>query len=136
VFLSEVSRNLDMSRIHFVGKLPHEVLTQLMQVSAAHVYLTYPFVLSWSLLEAMSIGCTIVGSDTAPVREVIQDGKTGFLTDFFDAQALARKTAEVLERRADLAAIRANARELVVQRYDLQGHCLPGWVRFVTGESA
>ena len=136
IFLEEVGDRLDMTRIHFVGKLPHAVLRQLMQVSAAHVYLTYPFVLSWSLLEAMSIGCAIVGSDTAPVREVVRDGETGFLVDFFDPQALARKAAQVLEHRAELAAVRAAARELVVQRYDLRGHCLPGWVRFVTGEPA
>lgn len=131
-FLDEVGGQLDLSRVHFVGKLPHAALTALMQVSAAHVYLTYPFVLSWSLLEAMSIGCAIVASDTAPLREVIRDGENGFLTDFFDAQALASKAAEVLERRAELASMRAAARELVVANYDLQSHCLPGWVRFVT----
>jgi glycosyltransferase involved in cell wall biosynthesis len=136
IFLDEVAGQLDMKRVHFVGRLPHPVLTQLMQVSGAHVYLTYPFVLSWSLLEAMSVGCAIIGSDTAPVREVVREGETGFLTDFFDPQALARKAAEVLERRADLAALRANARELVVQRYDLQTHCLPGWVRFILGDAA
>jgi glycosyltransferase involved in cell wall biosynthesis len=136
VFLKEVAGGLDMSRIHFVGKVPHEVLTQLMQVSAAHVYLTYPFVLSWSLLEAMSVGCAIVGSDTAPLREVVRDGENGFLTDFFDPQALARKAAEVLERRAELTALRANARETVVQRFDLPRHCLPGWTRFVLGDAA
>lgn len=135
-FLAEVAGQLDMSRIHFVGKLPHPVLTQLMQVSAAHVYLTYPFVLSWSLLEAMSIGCAVIGSDTAPLREVVRDGENGFLTDFFDAQALARKAAEVLERRADLAALRSAARETVVQGYDLQRKCLPGWVRFILGDGA
>lgn len=133
-FLSEVAGQLDLQRVHFVGKLPHAVLTQLMQVSAAHVYLTYPFVLSWSLLEAMSVGCAVIGSDTAPLREVVRDGENGFLTDFFDPQALARKAAQVLEQRADLAAVRSAARETVVQGYDLQRHCLPGWVRFVTGE--
>ncbi|HSV36001.1 MAG TPA: glycosyltransferase, partial [Ramlibacter sp.] len=74
IFLAEVAGRLDMSRVHFVGRVPHAVLTQLMQVSAVHVYLTYPFVLSWSLLEAMSIGCLVVASDTAPVREVITHG--------------------------------------------------------------
>jgi glycosyltransferase involved in cell wall biosynthesis len=128
VFLDEVQEHLDMKRIHFVGKLPHPVLTQLMQVSAAHVYLTYPFV----LLEAMSIGCAIVGSDTGPLQEVIRHGENGFLAPFFEPEALARQCAQALERRHELGALRAAARETVVARFDLQSHCLPGWVRFVT----
>jgi glycosyltransferase involved in cell wall biosynthesis len=133
-FLDEVRGQLDMKRIHFVGKLPHALLTQLMQVSAAHVYLTYPFVLSWSLLEAMSIGCAVVGSDTGPLQEVIRDGENGFLVPFFEPETLARKAAEVLDRRNDLAGLRAAARRTVVDGFDLQSHCLPQWVRFITGE--
>jgi len=125
IFLAEVAQRLDMSRVHFVGRVPHKTLTQLMQVSAAHVYLTYPFVLSWSLLEAMSIGCLVIGSDTAPVREVIEHGRNGLLTDFFDAPALARAIADALERGAELAPLRAAARETIVQRYDLASRCLP-----------
>ena len=128
IFLAEVAPRLDMSRIHFVGHVPHAVLTQLMQVSAAHVYLTYPFVLSWSLMEAMSIGCLIVGSDTAPVRELIEHGRNGILTDFFDFQALARCTANALERRGELAPLRAAARETIVRGYDLASQCLPAQV--------
>jgi glycosyltransferase involved in cell wall biosynthesis len=125
IFLEEVASRLDMSRVHFVGRLPHETLTQLMQVSALHVYLTYPFVLSWSLLEAMSIGCLVLGSDTAPVREVIEHGRNGLLTDFFDVERLARATADALARGTELAHLRAAARETIVQRYDLQTTCLP-----------
>ena len=125
IFLAEVAPRLDMSRVHFVGRVPHKTLTQLMQVSAAHVYLTYPFVLSWSLLEAMSTGCLVVASDTAPVREVITHDRNGLLTDFFDATALARAVADALERRAELAPLRAAARETIVQRYDLATRCLP-----------
>jgi glycosyltransferase involved in cell wall biosynthesis len=128
IFLAEVASQLDMSRIHFVGRVPHAALTQLMQVSAAHVYLTYPFVLSWSLMEAMSIGCLIVGSDTAPVREVIENGRNGVLTDFFDFEALARCTADALERREELAPLRAAARDTIVRGYDLAAHCLPAQV--------
>lgn len=130
-FLAEVQPRLDMGRVHFVGRLPHDVLTQLMQVSAAHVYLTYPFVLSWSLLEAMSVGCVVVGSDTAPLREVIRDGHNGLLTDFFDAAALARRAAWALEHRHELGALRAAARQTIVDRYDLRTRCLPAWVRFI-----
>lgn len=135
-FLKEVAGQVDLRRVHFVGKLPHALLTQLMQVSAVHVYLTYPFVLSWSLLEAMSVGCAVLGSDTAPLREVIREGENGWLTDFFDAPALARKAADLLERRAALGAVRAAARETVVARYDLHSHCLPRWTRFVLGDHA
>jgi glycosyltransferase involved in cell wall biosynthesis len=125
VFLQEVLRDLDLSRVHFVGQLPHPVLTQLMQVSRVHVYLTYPFVLSWSLLEAMSVGCTVVGSDTAPVREVIEDGRNGLLTDFFDPVRLAQATAQALEQADALRPLGLQARQTVIERFDLRRLCLP-----------
>lgn len=133
IFLDEVRDRLDMSRIHFVGRVPHAVLTQLMQVSALHVYLTYPFVLSWSLLEAMSIGCLVLGSDTAPVREVIRHGENGLLVDFFDAEALARAAADALARQDELRPLRAAARDTVVSGYDLQAHCLPAMLDLLGG---
>lgn len=125
IFLDEVKANLDMTRVHFVGKVPHETLTQLLQVSAVHVYLTYPFVLSWSLLEAMSMGCLVVASDTAPVREVITDGHNGLLTDFFDTGVLAMKVARALENRQTRVGLRERARQTVVDRFDLRTVCLP-----------
>lgn len=125
IFLDEVKAVLDMTRVHFVGKVPHETLAQLLQVSAVHVYLTYPFVLSWSLLEAMSMGCLVVASDTAPVREVITDGDNGLLTDFFDANALATQVASALEKRQAWAGLRKRARQTVVDRFDLKYACLP-----------
>jgi glycosyltransferase involved in cell wall biosynthesis len=128
IFFAPVAQHLDMSRVHFVGRVPHATLTQLMQVSAVHVYLTYPFVLSWSMMEAMSVGCLVVGSDTAPVREVIEHERNGLLTDFFDAEALAQGVAEALERRVHLAPLRAAARQTIVDRYDLLSHCLPALV--------
>jgi glycosyltransferase involved in cell wall biosynthesis len=123
--LGPVQDTLDMRRIHFTGTLPHAALTQLMQVSAAHVYLTYPFVLSWSLLEAMSIGCLVVGSDTAPVQEVIEHGRNGWLVDFFDHEALAHTLARALAERATLGHLRQAARQTVLDRYDLHRLCLP-----------
>ncbi len=125
IFLREVAERIDMSRVHFVGRVPHAVLTQLMQVSAVHVYLTYPFVLSWSLMEAMSVGCLIVGSDTAPVRELIEHRRNGLLTDFFDYEALAAVVADALARTADEAPLRCAARRTIAERYDLATNCLP-----------
>ena len=123
--LKEVGDQLDHSRIRFTGKLPYATYTALLQVSAVHAYLTYPFVLSWSLLEAMASGCAIVASSTPPVEEVIVDGVNGWLTDFFDAEALAEKLAGVLAGRDDTADVRTAARRTAVERYDLKQHCLP-----------
>lgn len=91
---------LDPARTHFLGKVPRADYLRVLQVSAAHVYLTYPFVLSWSLLEAMACGACIVASDTAPVREVIEDGSNGMLVGFFDATEVARKVLGAVESRS------------------------------------
>ena len=130
-FLREVASRIDQKRLHFVGRLPHEVLTQLLQVSTAHVYLTYPFVLSWSLMEAMSIGCLIVGSRTGPVEEVIQQGKTGLLVDFFNPSEIANTVADALERRNELLPLRAAARQHIIKHYDLKTRCLPEQLKLV-----
>ncbi len=122
---AELGERVDGSRVLFTGKLPYNTYAALLQVSAVHAYLTYPFVLSWSLMEAMASGCAIVASRTPPVQEVIDDGVHGWLTDFFDAEALADRLAGVLAGRADTAAVRAAARARMVEGYDLKRHCLP-----------
>jgi glycosyltransferase involved in cell wall biosynthesis len=131
IFRDEVAAGLDMRRIHYVGKLPHNLLTQLMQVSAVYTYLTYPFVLSWSLLEAMSSGCLIVASRTAPVEEVIEHGRTGLLTDFFDTEQLAYTIADALSRQDSMTELRLAARRTVIDRFDLHRVCLPAQQRFI-----
>ncbi len=131
IFLQEVTGQIDASRLHFVGPVPHETLTQLMQVSTVHLYLTYPFVLSWSLLEAMSVGCLIVGSRTGPVEEVIKHQQNGLLVDFFNPSEIANTVAEAVERRNDLQDLRAAARALAVEKYDLLTHCLPAQIALV-----
>ena len=131
VFFNEVADRIDRRRVHFVGRLPHPVLTQLMQVSTVHLYLTYPFVLSWSLMEAMSIGCLIVASRTAPVEELIEHGRTGLLVDFFDAHQIALTVADALQRRAELIPLRRAARQHIVQGYDLKTRCLPAQVELL-----
>jgi len=111
--------DMDSSRLHFAGLLPYTDYLTLLRASSAHVYLTVPFCLSWSLLEAMAVGCPVVASDTAPVREVAEDGRTALLTDFFDHAALARRVGELLDRPAAFAEMRARARQTVEERYAL-----------------
>jgi len=89
--LGEVGERLDLSRVFFTGQLPYAAYRSLLQVSAAHAYLTYPFVLSWSALEAMSCGCLLVASNTPPVAEVMTHGRNALLFDFFDLEALAAR---------------------------------------------
>jgi glycosyltransferase involved in cell wall biosynthesis len=123
--LAELGDRIDHSRLHFVGRIPHRVLHNLFQVSACHVYLTYPFVLSWSLLEAMSCATVVVASDTEPVREVIRDGDTGLLVDFFDGEAMARRIASVLAEPERYRPLGIAARQAVVRGFDLHSVCLP-----------
>ena len=118
-FFAEIAGSYDPSRVHCTGTLPYQQFLPLLQLSACHVYLTYPFVMSWSLLEAMACGCAVVGSDTAPVREVIRDGVNGLLVDFFSPDDLASAVAEVLGDRERAAALGQSARATVEQRYDL-----------------
>ena len=125
-FLAEVTDRIDASRVHWLGRVPKPLYLKALAVSRVHVYLTYPFVLSWSLLEAMSAGCMVVASATPPVQEVIEHGRNGLLVDFFDHRELARSVIDVLGRpRQDFVPITVAARETVIQRYDRQTVCLP-----------
>lgn len=133
IFLDQVKDDLDMSRVHFVGQVPHTTLQRLMQVSAVHTYLTYPFVLSWSMLEAMSMGCLLVASRTAPVQEVIEHGRNGLLVDFFDHASLAEALSDALSHQDKLRPLRQAARQTVIDRFDLRRVCLPSMVSWVEG---
>lgn len=123
--LAELGGRLDLSRVHFMGRVPYAKLLDLFRVTAVHTYLTYPFVLSWSMLEAMACGALVLGSATPPVQEAIEDGRTGLLTDFFDHAALARRLERILADPRAFDPIRAAARESIIRRYDLRGVCLP-----------
>ena len=123
-FLKEVESRIDQTRVHFVGRLPYQDYLKVLQISSAHVYLTYPFVLSWSLLEAMSAGCVVIGSDTAPVREVI-NGENGILTPFFDAERLANHVVTALANPSDFQEMRSAARRYVKDNFDMERLCLP-----------
>ena len=122
---TEVGKDIDWDRVHFLGQVPYPDYQKLVQISRCHIYLTMPFVLSWSLLESMSMGATIVASDVAPVREAISHGETGLLVDFFDHSALATQVIDVLKRPKDFAHLGKAAREHVVQNYDFLTKCLP-----------
>jgi glycosyltransferase involved in cell wall biosynthesis len=132
VFLDEVKDRLDLSRVHFVGKVPHNRLVDLYHVTRAHAYLTYPFVLSWSMVEAMAAGALIVGSRTAPVQEMIEDGVTGKLVDFFDVAGWSAALTDALARPEVYRPMRDAARKLVRQHYDLRSVCLPRQVDLLT----
>jgi glycosyltransferase involved in cell wall biosynthesis/DNA-binding CsgD family transcriptional regulator len=111
--------SLDPARTHFMGRVPYAQYLRVLQVSAAHVYLSYPFVLSWSLLEAMGCGVPIVASNTAPVREVIRDGENGRLVGFFDDRVMAQMVLELLGARKAQISMRKRARA-DAQRYSRQ----------------
>lgn len=123
--LDELGTLLDLRRVHFLGKVPYPTFVTLLQVSRAHVYLTYPFVLSWSMLEAMAAGCLVIGSRTAPVEEVLRDGENGLLVDFFSPEEIAQRVTEALACRQEYAALRENARRTILEKYDLRRNCLP-----------
>jgi glycosyltransferase involved in cell wall biosynthesis len=124
VFLDEVAQSIDITRVHFTGHLAYGDYLRALQVSSAHVYLTYPFVLSWSLMEALSAGCVVIGSDTAPVREVIGNGN-GILVPFFDVNQLAESVIEALAHRHRFSSMREQARQTIIEHYDLAKICLP-----------
>jgi glycosyltransferase involved in cell wall biosynthesis len=130
-FLSEVDGRIDLNRVHFMGKVPYPTFVSLMQVTRVHAYLTYPFVLSWSMLEAMSAGALVVGSRTPPVQELIEDNVNGRLVDFFDVAGWATLLTKALAYPGRFTDLRAAARKTILDHYDLRGHCLPRMVEFV-----
>ena len=131
VFLNEVRDRLDMSRVHLLGRVPYRDFVTLLQISRAHAYLTVPFVLSWSMLEAMSLGALVVASRTGPVEEVITDGVNGCLVDFFDVEGWSEALINALANPEHLTPLRDKARRTIIDNYDLQQICLPRLIRFV-----
>ena len=134
IFIDEVRGRIptpDWERVHFLGRIPHSKFTQLLQVSRVHIYLTYPFVLSWSLMEAMSCEAAIVASDTGPVREVLRDGENGRLVDFFDKDGLVERVCELLEDEEQRRAMGRVARRDMIETFDLHRTCLPRQLRWV-----
>lgn len=129
--LQEVGDRLDLKRLHFTGRVPHDQMLAAVAISSAHVYYTYPFVLSWSLLEAMAKGCLIVGSDTAPLHDAVEHGKNGLLLPFFDVDALSETLIDALRRPNAFQGMRRAARRTVVERFNRNHACLPAWLRLI-----
>jgi glycosyltransferase involved in cell wall biosynthesis len=127
----ELRGSLDLGRVHFLGTLPYEQYVTLLRVSRVHTYLTYPFVLSWSLLEALALECVVVASDTGPVREVIRNGENGLLVPFFDCEALASKIIDVLATPERFASLGKRARADLVRDFSFEGVVLPRYMALI-----
>jgi len=125
----ELGDTVDWTRVHFLGKIPYDQLCNLIRIGRCHLYMSMPFVLSWSMLEAMSLQATVVGSDLEPTREVIRHGENGLLVDYFNPEALADQVIDVLSRPDDYAHIGVAARKTVVEKYDFTTKCLPEHLR-------
>jgi len=111
---------IDMKRVHFVGALPFNEYVSLLQISSVHVYPTFPFVLSWSLLDAMAVGCCIVASSTQPVLEVIEDKVNGLLYDFYNIEQMVEKVVYALNSQDKMEEVRNNAIKTITENYALK----------------
>ncbi|MBF0265842.1 MAG: glycosyltransferase [Gammaproteobacteria bacterium] len=134
VIIDEVKNKISHAhwqRIFFLGVLPYEQYLTILQISTVHVYLTFPFVLSWSLLEAMSVGCAIITNNTAPVMEVVEDNNSAILIDFLDYQGLAVKVTDLLHSPELRSKLGNNAREHIITHYDLKTICLPKQIALI-----
>ena len=131
VFVNEVRDRLDLSRVHFLGRVPYRDYVTLLQIGRVHAYLTVPFVLSWSMLEAMSLGALVVGSRTGPVEEVITDGVNGLLVEFFDVEGWSYTLINALAAPRRYQPMREMARGTIIDNHDLRNICLPRLIRFV-----
>lgn len=135
LFYEEIADQIDAKRIHFMGRVPYSDYLSALQISSAHVYLTYPFVLSWSMLEALSAGCLVIGSDTAPVREVLNKDN-GLLIPFFDIEMLAERVIEALAHPRRFRLVRQRARQTILDQYDLARICLPKMMKLLQKPNA
>lgn len=133
--LQEVGSQLDPSRVHFLGKIPYSDYLRILQVSTTHVYLTYPFVLSWSMLEAMATGCLVIGSRTPPVEEVIKHNKNGLLVDFFSPKEIVEAVNSVCEHKTRMQHLRDEARKTIIETYDFETVCLPKQICLISNET-
>jgi glycosyltransferase involved in cell wall biosynthesis len=137
IYANEARKNMteaQWQQVFFLGNISYENFIALLQISKVHIYLTYPFILSWSLIEAMSIGCAIIGSKTGPVLEVIEDNENGELVDFFDFESLANKVINLLNNSELRRKIGISAREFAIKHYDLNKVCIPKMLDFINSK--
>lgn len=130
-YFDEIADKIDQSRVHFTGRLPYNDYLKVLQISRGHVYLTYPFILSWSMLEAMSSGCLVIASATPTVQEVIIDGENGLLFPFNQPATLANYAIEALSDPEQYQELRNKARQTVVSRYDFNTICYPAFKQLI-----
>jgi glycosyltransferase involved in cell wall biosynthesis len=131
--IRELGDRVDWRRVHFLGNVPYAQLVTLLQIARAHVYLTAPFVISWSMMEAMALEKVIIAADVAPVRQFIQDGKTGLLTDFFKPERLAETLAAVLKAPGDYQHLGVAARQEILTKYDFNSVAFPAFAGYLNG---
>lgn len=135
IFFDEIAGRIDIKRVHFAGRLEYQDYLSALQISSVHVYLTYPFVVSWSLLEALSVGCVVIASDTAPVRDIVT-GDNGLLVPFFDIDHLAESIIDVLAHEQRFRLLRASARRSILERFDMRRKCLPEFMALLGRDMA
>jgi glycosyltransferase involved in cell wall biosynthesis len=136
VLVEEAGDKFDAARVHFAGRVPYETLIDVLSLSWAHVYFTYPFVMSWSLLEAMACECLIVGSDTGPVRDAVGHGENGLLLDFFDHAGLSATLIETCRTPLRFARLRQSARRTIESHYDRTRTSVPAWLDLIDRQLA
>ena len=129
-FLREIEGKYEKERVIFTGSIGYEEYISILKISWCHIYLTYPFVLSWSMLEAMSLGLPVIGSNTEPVREVINDGSNGVLTDFFDENELAENVERLVSNKEFSEHVGKNAQKTIIEKYSLK-KCLPKQIALI-----
>ncbi len=134
IFLKEIIGELaksELARVHFLGNLPYSQYLNILQLSKVHLYLSYPFVVSWSLLEAMSIGVPIVANGTIPIKEFVIEDYNGLIVDFFNYKEIADKISLLLENEDERVRLAKNGREFIRSNYDLNNICLPNQLKLV-----
>ena len=131
LFLKDIIDEIDMTKVFFPGRIQYDHLLTLFSITSAHIYFTYPFVLSWSMLEAMACEALVIGSSTEPVKELIKHNKNGLLVDFFDIEGLSKTVNTVLSYPKKYDQLRKKARETILKNYDLDTICLPNQLKLV-----